>query len=457
MAFVFATLCLAGAASADVPSDALIHTDAVRALGFTGLGVKVALLDTGIDERNPVASVVAEHCFVPPDGCPNGKAEQDGPGSAQDDQGHGTAIADILAGKGAVGPVGTAPDASLVVVKVADHNGRTSASQIIAGLDWVRTEHPEVKVVNISLAGDIPLSTECSGLTGSLQAYAASVNALRAQGTTVFVASGNNGAHNGLPAPACFHGAVAVGAVYSRAFGSFTAPNVCRDETQVDQVACFSNSSTELDLLAAGAPIDAIGLDSGDAPIVGTSAASAQAAGAAALLFQADPSLTPDRLVKLLESTGVPVTDLRARLTTPRIDLAAALGALLGRVVPLPASPASTPVVVVPPLSAPTVPAIGISATRISFGSVKPNRAVSRSLIVRNNGAGFLTVRVTTSPNAVSAHPARLTIGVGGRRTITVSFRPSHAGAYRGQLRLRTDDPIRPTVTVTVRGTGKGR
>jgi subtilisin family serine protease len=260
-----------------------------------------------------------------------------------------------------------------------------------------------------------------------------------------------------MPAPACLHGAVAVGAVYSRAFGAFTAPNICREETQVDQVACFSNSSAELDLLAAGAPIDAIGLDSNDTPIVGTSAASAEAAGAAAVLLQADPSLTPDRLVTLLESTGVPVTDLRAHLTTPRIDLAAALGALLWRAIPLPAPPAPAPPVVAPPLVAPTVPEIGVSTSRISFGSVKPPRAASRRLIVRNSGTGFLTVRVATAPSAVSARPAKLTIEAGGRRTITVSFRPAHAGLYRGQLRLRTDDPIRPTVTVPVRGTGTGR
>jgi subtilisin family serine protease len=194
---------LTGMRGADVSSDALIHADATRALGYTGKGTAVAVLDTGIDDHNAslAASVVAEHCIVPPDGCPNGAGEQDGPGSAQDDQGHGTAIADVVAGKGEIGPAGVAPDASLVIVKVADRNGRTSAAQIIAGLDWVREHHPEVKVVNVSLAGDIPLSGECSGLTASLQAYGASVDTLRAQGTTVFAASGNNGAHNGSLLP----------------------------------------------------------------------------------------------------------------------------------------------------------------------------------------------------------------------------------------------------------------
>jgi subtilisin family serine protease len=103
-AIVVVMLCLAGAAAhagvRDASSDALIHADASRALGYTGKGVTVAILDTGIDDNNPdlAGAVTAEHCIVPPDGCSDGTAEQDGPGSAQDDQGHGTAIADVIAG-----------------------------------------------------------------------------------------------------------------------------------------------------------------------------------------------------------------------------------------------------------------------------------------------------------------------------------------------------------------------
>lgn len=443
----------------DVSSDALIHADATRALGYTGKGVTVALLDTGIDDHNPVlaASVVAEHCIVPPDGCPNGAAEQDGPGSAQDDQGHGTQIADIVAGKAELGPVGVAPDASLVVVKVADRNGRTTAGQVIAGLDWVREHHPEAKVVNVSLAGDIPLSGNCANLTASLQTYAASIDALRAQGTTVFAASGNNGARNGIPAPACIPGTVAVGAVYARAIGSYTAPNICRDAaTAVDQVACFSNSSSELDLLAPGIPVDAVGLGSQASPLAGTSAASAQAAGAAAVLLQADPALTPDAILSLLQSTGVLITDPRTQIATPRIDVAAALGAVLGRPVPLLTPPETPEPVVAPPLSAPTVPKVDVSTSRISFGSVLRARTVTRKLVVRNAGTGFLTVRVATSLSSLSARPAKLTIGASRRGTVTLTFRPPHSGAYRGQVRLSTDDPARPTVVVAVRGTGRG-
>jgi hypothetical protein len=63
-------------------------------------------------------------------------------------------------------------------------------------------------------------------------------------------------------------------------------------------------------------------------------------------------SVLLDALLSLLKSTGVPIVDPRNGLTTPRIDLAAALGVVLGRPVPpLPSGPAAGPIVS-PPLSA---------------------------------------------------------------------------------------------------------
>jgi subtilisin family serine protease len=448
----------ATARTSDTASDALIHVDATRALGYTGKGVTVAILDTGIDDRNPAIapSVVAEHCFVPLDGCPNGTAEQDGPGSAQDDEGHGTAMATVIAGRGGSVPLGVAPDASLVVVKVADHNGRTTAGQVIDGLNWVRVNHPEVKVVNVSIAGDVPLSGDCGNLSDQLRGYAQAIAALRAQGTTVFAASGNNGAHNGMPAPACVHDAVAVGAVYSRAFGPFTARNVCRDAvTAADEIACFSNRSSELDLLAAGAPVDAIGLNSQPLPIAGTSAASAQASGVAAILLQADPTLGPDGLLSVLETTGAPIGDGARRAVEPRIDAAAALGAVLGTPVPLlPAPDLGTPPPA-PALSAPTVPRIAVSKSRVSFGSVRRLRTATRTVLVKNTGSGFLDVSIATSTATVSARPARLTVAASRSRKLVLTFRPVRPGAFRASVRLETNDPQSPTVVVAISGSGR--
>jgi Subtilase family/Abnormal spindle-like microcephaly-assoc'd, ASPM-SPD-2-Hydin len=310
----------------------------------------------------------------------------------------------------------------------------------------VRANHPDAKVVNVSLVGDIPLSGDCSRLTASLQAYAASVDALRAAGASVFAAAGNGGRTNGLPAPACFPPTVAVGAVYTRSIGSFTAPDICVDrETSADRLACFSNTSSELDLLAAGLLIAATGLGGTELSIAGTSAASAQAAGVAALLLQADPRLTPDALLGLLRETGTPVTDRRSHVlqaSVPRIDAAAALARLTQHPIPL--------------LPAPLlVPKLAVSLHRITFGRTRVHGSARRVLTIHNAGDGTVTVRVSSTSRALSVGPERLRLS-GKPGAVSLVFRPTRIGRYSGRVRLATDDPSQPVVTIPFNGVATG-
>jgi len=458
LAAVAICLAAAAAASADGPADALIHADVARSLGYTGKGVTVAVIDTGIDDHNPDVSgaVVGEHCIVPPDGCPDGTGEQDGPGSAQDDHGHGTAVSDIIAGRGVTAPVGIAPDAKLVEVKVADRNGRTTSDQIIAGLNWVHAHHPEVRIVNVSLGSDVLLSGDCNGLSSTLSQYGAAIDALDAQGALVFASSGNGGSPASMSSPACIGKAVAVGAVYSRSFGSYTAPFVCVDRTTgADKIACFSDGGTGLDLLAPGAPVDAADLGSGDSSIAGTSMAAAVASGAAADLLQADPSLTPEALEELLEITGVPIADPRNRLTAPRIDLAAALGAVLGHPIAVPAPPPDAGRPSSPMFSTSALPRADLSVRPIAFGAVALRKTATRRLVVANAGTGYLTVRVASSLDAVSVRPAKIVVPASKKRTVVLTFRPTRAGAYHGSLRLETDDPSARRIALELRGSGR--
>src|SRR5438105_3787575 len=136
----------------------LIGGDKTRAIGATGRGVYVAVLDSGVDETHPdlAGRIADEQCFCTDlngDGCcPNKQATQSGAGAAADDNGHGTNVTGIIASRGVVSPPGVAPDVTLVIVKVLDRdNTFRASSQVLSGLDWLISNHPEVRVVNMSL------------------------------------------------------------------------------------------------------------------------------------------------------------------------------------------------------------------------------------------------------------------------------------------------------------------
>jgi subtilisin family serine protease len=149
------------------------------------------------------------------------------------------------------------------------------------------------------------------------------MNTLRGRnpGTLVFVASGNDAHSDGIGLPACIASAVSVGAVWDSDVGgvSFSA---CTDfSTSADQIACFSNSGPNLDLLAPGGYITAPGVGGSTSSMVGTSQATPHAAGAAALLIESNPSLTPDAIENGLKGSGRTITDSRNGRSFTRFDV----------------------------------------------------------------------------------------------------------------------------------------
>jgi subtilisin family serine protease len=305
----------------------LIGAHLVQTSGYLGRGVTVAVLDTGAATVHPdlQAAIVDQHCFCRnSDGsgcCPNGTTEQDGAGSAEDDHGHGTNVSGIIASRGRIGAAGVAPEAKLVVVKVMDRSSRfSSSSQVISGLDWVASTHPEVRVINMSLGTSARFAGECDHLATFVRAFALIIDSLRSRGTLVFASTANTASATQIEAPACIRNAVAVGAVYDGNVGSVTFDGCSDTVTSADRIACFSNSSHALDLLAPGARITSTGRGGGTSTFSGTSQAAPHVAGTAALLLEASSSLTSDQIETALKLTGRWLTDSRNGLSFPRLD-----------------------------------------------------------------------------------------------------------------------------------------
>ena len=326
----------------------LIGGNIVHALGFTGLGVKVAVLDTGIDTDHAdlVDDLVAQHCFCDTHpspqfgGCCAGGADESV--SAEDDEGHGTSVTGIITSGGVVAAVGVAPDAEIVAVKVLSSTGSGTFSDIAAGLDWVLTELAimgspveGVRVVNMSLSDGGEYSNAfTSPCTGTNTANA--ILALHAAGVVVFAASGNDGHDDGISFPACVPQAISVGGVYDASLGSVPwcgnsncTEFLCTDfSTAADVFVCHSNSDELLDMLAPNYRTVTSALGGGIVAFGGTSASSPYAAGEAALLFDADDTLTPEGIRTLLTSHGPLVTNPDNGLSFPRADVGAAVASL---------------------------------------------------------------------------------------------------------------------------------
>ncbi|MGP8160313.1 MAG: S8 family serine peptidase [Candidatus Dormibacteria bacterium] len=283
--------------------------------GYTGSGVGVALIDTGV---TPVEGLAGPGQII------NGPALSFDSGSASlrylDAYGHGTFMAGIIAGRDpGTTPadyasessdfLGIAPDAHIVNVKVGSANGAVDVSQVLAAIDWVVTHRDDpglnIRVLNLSFGTD------------SIQSYLVDPLAYAAEvawhdGIVVVAAAGNQGSSSTqLDDPASDPYLLAVGA--SQGSGSSLA------------VAPFSSagsSNRSPDVVAPGTSIESlrdpgsvIDDEYGSTAEVGsrwflgtgTSEATAVVSGLAALLVQEYPSATPDQIKGLLTSTATPV------------------------------------------------------------------------------------------------------------------------------------------------------
>lgn len=335
VAQVMEDLTMHGSLAQSVP---LIGGDRAKSTyGITGSGVVVGFIDTGIDTTHAdlAGAVQASRRIIKGDSNTTNIA---------DDNGHGTHLAGIITGNGAVAPhAGVAPACKLVVIKALDKNNSGYMSDFISGIDWIIANHssfPSLKFILLSSNFNASASTlcPCDSLVSSVSSYQAFLDVIaraKAAGILIVVPTGNDGSA-GLVPPACFNNIVAVAASFDTTFNraptngtyhdfSGAFPDVYDMNATTLMLAGFSNHGACTDLVAPGYNITSDRLGGGTLSSFGTSMAAAHTVGALALLQQRAPNATAEQLVAVLRATGVPVPDpTNSAVKYPRIDVAAA-------------------------------------------------------------------------------------------------------------------------------------
>jgi subtilisin family serine protease len=315
--------------------------------GYTGAGVDVALIDTGVA---PVDGLAIPSKIVYG---PDLSLESQAPNLTNlDTNGHGTFMAGLIAGKDstlaapyAIAPAsayrGMAPDARIVSVKVGVADGGTDVSQVIAAIDWVIQHRNDnglnIRVINLSYGTNSTQDYTVDPLAyAAEQAWKAGIVVVAAGGNYGFQSHMNN--EPALANPGFDRYLIAVGATDS--MGTATLAD--------DTVASFSpwpkrGATRGVDLVAPGTHLQGLRvpnsyidanhpegqIDSRYSRGSGTSESAAIVSGAAALILQRYPNATPDQVKNLLTSTGYPIRGKSQAIGGGELQLASALTATL--------------------------------------------------------------------------------------------------------------------------------
>ena len=272
----------------DLEADLQINADDVwNNLGYDGTGVKVAILDTGVETTHIELrdSIAATENFVKD--------------VSTDKNGHGTHVSGIVTANGIYQlnhkeygsnyATGVAPGATIIVGKVCGRTG-CRESDIMAGIEWAVEQ--EADILSMSLGGG-NYDDHCDD-----DPLAAKVNWAVNQGLVTTISAGNEG--RGVSSPACASGAIAVGAV---------------DKSDVR--ADWSNYGSALDIVAPG--VDILSTYSciavGDctnywyAWMSGTSMSAPHVAGVAALILEKNPDYTVNQVKEAIYNSAVDLGD----------------------------------------------------------------------------------------------------------------------------------------------------
>ena len=231
--------------------------------GTTGVGVKTAVLDTGVDVDHPdlIQNLKGGTNIIDP------LKHYD------DDNGHGTHVAGTLAGvDNTIGLKGVAPDSSIYGVKVLDSEGKGWLSDVITGLEW--SLNNKMHIINMSLGTPTQSPTLQEAVSEIYYAGIVQIASAGSNATTVYY-------------PAGYEETIAVSAV-----------------DKYNAFATWSNSGERIDVAAPGVDIFTTDKNGGYATLSGTSMAAPHVAGTAALILENQPFLKPEKVRFYLTSTA---------------------------------------------------------------------------------------------------------------------------------------------------------
>ena len=270
--------------------------------GYTGAGSVVAIIDTGIDSDHVGlddiddsnytndTKVIAFYDAVNSPELTNGTEVK-----AYDDQGHGTHCAGITAGTGAPDfqYIGVAPKAQLVGVKVLDEGGSGSFATVMAGMEWtVEKRHVfNIRAASMSLGG--PGAIEWT--SSEEESVNRMGNEMMREGIALFIAAGNSAFSAQIGTPGSAEDVITVGALDKNTAIAVYSSQGPTEEGRVKPNIAFVGSSVMAPDFNTG---------DGYTSKSGTSMATPGAAGLAALMYQANPDLSPFDIRNIMQETA---------------------------------------------------------------------------------------------------------------------------------------------------------
>ena len=270
--------------------------------GYDGAGSAVAIIDTGIDGAHASLDdldddnstndpkVIAFYDPVNNPSLTNGTEV-----FPYDDQGHGSHCAGTTAGTGAPNydHIGMAPQAFLVGVKVLDAGGSGSFATVMAGMEWTVENRYKYNIRGASMSlGGPGLAEWASSDDDSVNRYA---NEMMSAGIAIFIAAGNNGVSAQIGTPGSAEDAITVGALDKNSAIAIYSSQGPTEEGRVKPNVAYVGSS-----------VMSVAFNTGDqyTDMSGTSMATPGAAGVAALMYQANPDLSPFDIKNIMQETA---------------------------------------------------------------------------------------------------------------------------------------------------------